>query len=128
LDILLDTNPISPYYGDSVWVNGSLTKAGTTQPFTQNVGQRLRIRLLSFREEWFLDQEYGVPYFQRLLGLKPTKSAIDLIFQQQILDVRGVKEITFFSSTFQNRIYSLSFRVRVVTGEETETISINPFN
>ena len=128
MDILLDTNPISPYYGDSVWVNGSLTKAGTTQPFTQNVGQRLRIRLLSFREEWFLDQEYGVPYFQRLLGLKPTKSAIDLIFQQQILDVRGVKEITFFSSTFQNRIYSLSFRVRVVTGEETETISINPFN
>lgn len=128
MDILLDTNPISPYYGDSVWVNGSLTRAGTTQPFTQNVGQRLRIRLLSFREEWFLDQEYGVPYFQRVLGMKPTKSAIDLIFQQEILDVRGVREITFFSSTFQNRIYSLSFRVRVVTGEETETISLNPIN
>lgn len=128
MDILLDTNPISPFYGDSVWVNGSLTKAETTQPFTQTVAQRLRIRLLSFQEEWFLDQEYGVPYFQRLLGQKPTKSATDLIFQQEILDVNGVKEITYFSSTFQNRIYSLSFRVRVVTGEETDTISINPIN
>lgn len=128
MDILLNTDRLSPFYGDSVWVNGPLTKAETTQPFTQNVGQRLRIRLLSFREEWFLDQEYGVPYWQRLLGMKPTKSAIDLIFQQEILDVRGVKEITFFSSTFKNRIYSLSFRVRVVTGEETETISLNPIN
>lgn len=128
MDILLNTDRLSPFYGDSVWVNGPLTKAEITQPFTQNVGQRLRIRLLSFQEEWFLDQEYGVPYFQRVLGMKPTKSAIDLIFQQEILDVRGVREITFFSSTFQNRIYSLSFRVRVVTGEETETISLNPIN
>lgn len=128
MDILLNTDRLSPFYGDSVWVNGPLTKAETTQPFTQNVGQRLRIRLLSFQEEWFLNQEYGVPYWQRLLGMKPTKSAIDLIFQQEILDVRGVREITFFSSTFQNRTYSLSFRVRVVTGEETETISLNPIN
>jgi hypothetical protein len=128
VDILLDANSISSFYGDSVWVNGPLTKAGTTQLFTQTVAQRLRIRLLSFQEEWFLDQEYGVPYFQRVLGMKPTKSAIDLIFQQEILDVRGVREITFFSSTLQNRIYSLSFRVRVVTGEETETISLNPIN
>lgn len=128
MDILLDTNSISSFYGDSVWVNGPLTKAGTTQPFTQTVAQRLRIRLLSFQGEWFLDEDYGIPYWQRLLGQKPTKSAIDLIFQQQILDVSGVKEITFFSSTFQNRIYSLSFRVRVVTGEETETININPIN
>ena len=128
MDILLNTDRLSPFYGDSVWVNGPLTKAETTQPFTQTVAQRLLIRLRSFQGEYFLDEDYGVPYWQRLLGLKPTKSAIDLIFQQQIFDVSGVKEITFFSSTFQNRIYSLSFRVRVVTGEETETISINPIN
>ena len=77
MDIKLDLNPISPSYGDAVFKNGALTKEDVTQPFTENVGQRLRLRLLTFEGEWFLDTTYGVPYFQRILGRKPTKSAID---------------------------------------------------
>lgn len=114
---------------DILWENGPLTKDYTTQPYTQTVGQRLKIRLLTFMGEWFLDTTYGVPYWQRLLGIKQTsKSAIDLIFQQQILSEPGVKEIVSFDSTFQNRQYSLSFRVKVVTGEITSPIIVNPVN
>lgn len=114
---------------DIVWNNGPLTKDYTTQPYTQTVGQRLKIRLLTFMGEWFLDTTYGVPYWQRLLGIKQTsKSAIDLIFQQQILAEPGVKEIVRFDSTFQNRQYSLNFRVKVVTGEITAPIIVNPVN
>ncbi len=114
---------------DIVWSNGPLTKDYTTQPYTQTVGQRLKIRLLTFMGEWFLDTTYGVPYWQRLLGIKQTsKSAIDLIFQQQILAEPGVKEIVSFDSTFQNRQYSLNFRVKVVTGEITSPIIVNPVN
>lgn len=114
---------------DIVWNNGPLTKDYTTQPYTQTVGQRLKIRLLTFMGEWFLDTTYGVPYWQRLLGIKQTsKSAIDLIFQQQILAEPGVKEIVSFDSTFQNRQYSLNFRVKVVTGEITSPIIVNPVN
>lgn len=114
---------------DIVWNNGPLTKDYTTQPYTQTVGQRLKIRLLTFMGEWFLDTTYGVPYWQRLLGIKQTsKSAIDLIFQQQILAEPGVKEIVSFDSTFQNRQYSLNFRVKVVTGEITSPIIVNPIN
>lgn len=114
---------------DIVWNNGPLTKDYTTQPYTQTVGQRLKIRLLTFMGEWFLDTTYGVPYWQRLLGIKQTsKSAIDLIFQQQILAEPGVKEIVSFGSTFQNRQYSLNFRVKVVTGEITSPIIVNPVN
>lgn len=113
---------------DLVWNNGALTKEFTTQPFTQNVSQRLKIRLLTFRNEWFLDTNYGVPWFQEILGKKPSKSKVDQILQQQILEESGVKEIVSFNSTFQNRQYSLSFSVKVVTGEITSPIIVNPIN
>lgn len=114
---------------DIVWRNGPLRKEETTQPLTETVSQRLKIRLLTFMGEWFLDTTYGVPYWQRLLGIKQrSKAAIDLILQQQILEESGVKEIVSFNSTFQNRQYSLSFSVKVVTGEITSPIIVNPVN
>ena len=70
---------------DIVWVNGPLMKDQTTQSRTEVVGQRLLILLKSFEGEWFLDTSYGVPYFQFILGHKIKKSAVDLIFQREIL-------------------------------------------
>lgn len=124
MDILIDT-----VTNDALWVNGPLRKSETSQPYTQTVAQRLKIRLLTFQNEYFWDTSYGVPYFQRLLGQKQvSKASIDLIFQQQILLESGVKEIVTFSSTFSNRIYSLTFSVRVVDGTITSPISIVPIN
>ena len=125
MDLLLDLDPISPSYGDLTWKNGPLTPDYTTQSRVDVVAQRLRIRLLTFREEWFLDTSYGVPYWS-ILGRKIKKSAVDLIFQREILAENGVKELTFFESTFRNRQYSLAFRVKVATGDETETITLTP--
>lgn len=126
MDLLLDLDPLSPSYGDLTFKNGPLTSAYTTQSRVDVVAQRLRIRLLTWREEWFLDTSYGVPYLQRILGFKIKKSAVDLIFQREILAENGVKELTFFESTFENRKYSLSFRVKVTTGEESGLITITP--
>lgn len=123
MDFLLNDNH------DITWNNGPLTKEFTTQPLTQTVGQRLKIRLLTFLGEWSFNTVYGVPYWQRLLGTKQTsKAAADLIFQTQILAEEGVKEIVSFESTFVNRQYSLVFKVRVVTGEVTAPIVISPLN
>lgn len=121
MDILLDE-----VSHDVVWNNGPLTKEFTTQPLTQTVSQRLKIRLLSFKNEWFLDTNYGVPWFQEILGLKPSKARVDKILQQQILLEPGVKEIVSFSSTLVNRQYSLNFRVKVISGEVTAPILISP--
>lgn len=114
--------------GDVIFVNGPLTKSDVTQPLVETVQQRLFIRLRTFLGEWFLNTAYGVPYFQDVLGKKTTKSAVDLIMQQQILAEVGVKEITYFNSTLINRQYSLNFRVKVVDGSTTDTISITPPN
>lgn len=125
MDILLDLDPISPGFGDAVFKNGPLTREGVTNTRSLTVAQRLRIRLLTFREEWFLDTSYGVPYYQEILGLKPGKTKVDQIFQEQILLEEGVKEITSYQSSFVNRKYSAVFRVRITTGEETEEITLN---
>ncbi|MCY1446501.1 hypothetical protein D9M71_630750 [compost metagenome] len=73
-----------------------------------------------------MDTTYGIPYYQSILGRKVTKSAVDLIFQTKILAENGVKEITEFNSTFVNRVYSLSFKAKVVNGEVTDLITITP--
>ena len=95
-----------------------------TQPLVETVQQRLFIRLRTLYGEWFLNTDYGIPYMQRILVFKNTKSSVDLIFQQNILAETGVKEITYFNSTLVNRQYSLNFRVKVVDGSTTDTISI----
>ena len=111
---------------DLIFNNGPLTKEFTTQPLVSTVQQRLFILLKTFQGEWFLDTEYGIPYWQDILGKKVNKQRVDLIFQQKILAENGVKEITYFNSSISNRNYSAQFRVRVSTGEETGTITITP--
>lgn len=114
--------------GDVVFVNRPLTKDGVTHSLVEVVQQRLFIRLRTFYSEWFLNTDYGIVYFQRIIGFKNTKSSVDLIFQQNILAETGVKEIVSFNSTLINRQYSLNFRVKVVDGSTTDTISITPPN
>lgn len=120
MDLLLDEN------NDLVFFNGPLTLEYTTQPLVQVVAQRLLILLQTWQEEWFLDTTYGIPYWQSILGKKTSKAAVDLILQEKILAENGVKEITYFNSSLVNRAYSAQFKVRVVTGEESETITITP--
>jgi len=120
MDLLLNADH------DIVWANGPLLKEQTTQSRVDVVAQRLLILLSTFEGEWFLDTSYGIPYFQSVLGRKTKKSTVDLIFQREILAENGVKELTFFESTIVNRQYSLTFRVKVTTGEESGLITITP--
>ncbi|MNQ81959.1 hypothetical protein D3C85_969970 [compost metagenome] len=107
---------------DLLFVNG---ECPVTTESREVVAQRLKIRLLTFRNEWFLSLSYGVPYWQRILGKKVTKAGVDRIFQEDILKERGVLEISSFNSTFKNREYSMSFRVRTNGNQVTEEITIN---
>lgn len=128
MDLLMVLDPADPSFGDLTFVNGPLPRSYTTQELVEVVTQRLFIRLRTFRDEWFLDTAYGVPYHQRILGKKVPKANVDLIFQEQILAENGVKEITFFQSTLVKRQYSLTFKVKCIDGRETPAISINPIN
>ena len=113
---------------DCVFINGPLTKEGITSPLTETVAQRLKILLLTFMGEWFWDTTYGIPYYQSILGRKTTKERVDLIYNQKILSEPGVREIITFDSTLKNRVYSLTFSVRVTDGTITAPITITPIS
>lgn len=126
MDLLLNTDITNPSFGDLTFKNGPLVPESTTQSRVDIVAQRLFIKLRTFQEEWFLDTGYGIPYFQRILGHKISQSDVDIIFQREILAENGVKELTFFESSMTGRSYSLTFRVKVTTGDETSNITITP--
>jgi hypothetical protein len=127
LDLLLNTDITSPSFGDLTFKNGPLLPENTTQSRVDVVAQRLFIKLRTFTSEWFLDTSYGIPYWS-ILGQKISQSDVDIIFQREILAESGVKELTFFESSMTGRSYSLTFRVKVTTGDETSNITITPPN
>ena len=101
---------------DCVFVNGSCPVTLTPREI---MGQKIKIKLLTFRGEWFQDTTYGVPYWQEILGHKVSKSRVDMLFQEAILEEQGVTEIVEFKSSIDNRVYSLTCKIRIYDGSIT---------
>lgn len=117
MDLLLDEN------NDLVFINGECPVTVTQQ---EVVGQRLKITLQTFLEEWFLDLDVGIPYFQHIFQKHKDKSSVDTIFQQAILNDPGVIELLSYESTLEaaSRRFALSFEVRVAEENSIATINI----
>lgn len=117
MDLLLDRDT-----HDMVFVNGATP---TTQDIRDVVAQRLKISLSTFLGEWFLDQDVGIPYFQRVFGKQRSKSTVDAIFQAKILEDEDVIQMLSYDSTLDGatRTFSLTFKVLTVAGETTVDVA-----
>lgn len=94
----------------------------TTSP-DEALAQRLWIKLQFFKGEWFLDTEFGVPYYQEILGVKTRLNVIDAILQAAIIETGDVASINSFTSSLDaaNRTYKATFRVTsALTGNNVE--------
>lgn len=113
----------NPNTNDLIFINGACP---VTYENKVTVAQRLKIRLLTFRGEWFLDTTVGLPYFQTILVRGVSKATIDAIFQEEILSDPDVVELVDFNSLIdvQARSYNLSFRVRTNQNQVTDYIDI----
>ena len=118
MDILLDKET-----NDAIFINGA---APTTYYDPEVVAQRLSVRLLTFVGEYGFDTNFGVPYWQRILGFNINKADLDYIYQREILKEEKVAEIKSFQSSISNRVYSITFSVRLVDGSFTDEITITP--
>lgn len=109
--------------GDLVFTNG---QCPITEDFADSTAQRVYIMLRTFQTEWYLNTDVGVPYLQRILGKKIEKRIVDNILQQKILAENGVVSIYDFESSISDmRVYEVSMRIKVSTGEViTETFSL----
>jgi len=113
MDILLDETT-----HDALFINGATP---TTSSIADGLKQRLKIKLLTFKGEWFLDINYGTPYFQQIFGKNRSKGTVDIIFRQVISSDQDVVAITRFASTLSaDRVYSLNFAVKSRDGTTIE--------
>lgn len=121
MDILRKDN----YGGDVIFYNYPLTREQMTCGLRASVSQRLVTRLKTFKGEWFMDNTYGFPFFQEVLGKKINKEDVDTIYRREILKERGVKNLTYFKSTLgKDRVYKLEFRFSVGDGVFSDVIGL----
>ncbi|MFV5926793.1 hypothetical protein ACLIKC_06890 [Klebsiella aerogenes] len=84
----------------------------------ERVRQQLEFRLSLFRGEWFLDGDFGTPYFQSILGKQVTETGAINAIKSQILDVDGVTAINSFNWNFdrKNRLLTVEFEAQTDYG------------
>ena len=106
--------------------NGLLISNGDFQ-LTSTLGemckQSLAITLNTWKGEWFLDNNLGVPYLQQIIGTARKKDIVDKVLLAQIADNEYVDSIKSYTSSEDraNRYYNATFTV--VVGEDTVTTS-----
>lgn len=111
IDIGLD-----PVSGDVVFTDYDFTLVDDTKQIMQNLSIRLRFVL----NEWFLDITQGIPYFEFFFVKAPNEIQVESILKEEIVNTRGIVELTQFSSTFNaaKRTYAVRFGARSIGGEE----------
>jgi hypothetical protein len=118
-DLLLDaTGNLVIENGDLVLVRG-----------IDGVAQSCRIALQMFEEEWFLDLDVGIPYFQEILGHKADVAvrAAAVAFTAELLAVSGVIAVTQMDveQVPRTRGLKVTWRVRTDLGDTpADTINL----
>ena len=112
LDLLLDSD------GDLVVTNDLQMVSGIDA-----VTQLVRIAILEFKGNWFLDLNLGVPYFQELLGHKFNASRAATAFRRVVLSVPEVVEILKMDVQFigTTRQLQVSWEARTEFGDTAST-------
>jgi hypothetical protein len=90
------------------------------------VAQAVYTRLKLLQEEWWEDQEDGLPLFQQILGKfgqNGNKDAVDLLVRSRILGTTGVTGINSFSSTYTASTRQYSFSCEIETEYGTTAIT-----
>lgn len=87
------------------------------------IGQRIRDRLLTFKGEWFLDLSYGPDYRADILVKNPSINVVTAVLKKEILKSADGK-FTDFSAEFVNRKLTISFDLQTSNGTVTEEITL----
>lgn len=92
---------------------------------SESLAQRLKIKILTFEGEWYLDVDEGVPYFQSIFGKNRSKESVDAIFKKTITEEPEVEALLSYESNISEvtRVFSVSFTVR--SSNEDENIPVN---
>ncbi|MEL6348039.1 MAG: hypothetical protein AAFV53_33335 [Myxococcota bacterium] len=93
--------------------NGDLPHVSRYITGPELIAQKIRIRLLTWRGEWLLNQEDGIDYLSLSEQKPPDTEAIADLLRAEILGVDGVVDIDGFTVTFTGERLSASGTVRI---------------
>ena len=84
----------------------------------ERVAQQIKITLLAFLGEWFLDQRFGVPYLESVMIKNPNMAYIRGILRGKILDVPDVKSVDSLSTqiNIKTRTLTVSYEANTAYG------------
>lgn len=85
----------------------------------QSTAQRLKVRLLVFLREWFLNQNFGQPYYEQVFRKAPDIALIEDAFKATILSTPRVIEILDFELDFNANVRKLFLNFSVSTLDGT---------
>jgi hypothetical protein len=86
----------------------------------EEIKQRVSIRLRAFEGEWFLNTDYGVPYFFDILGTKSLDlNIVESLLRIEILGVEGIKEIIGSSIDYDPNERKVSYTFQATTINNT---------
>lgn len=106
------------YGGGSATSLRSAVSSQLTTATSENLAQRLSIRLKTFKGEWFLDENLGIDYFGQVIGKNRKKATIDALLQSEIVRDAEVLQIAEYDSVYDNtlRKLNISFKTRTLDG------------
>ena len=81
----------------------------------ERVAQQIKVKLLTFLGEWFLDTTWGVPYLEYILVKQPNQELIKQILSEQISSVDDVKSLNVLELDYQVKIRTLIVNYEVST-------------
>jgi hypothetical protein len=81
------------------------------------IAQACRIALQMFQEEWFLDLDAGMPYWQAILGQKPDVSipAAGIAARSELMSVPGVIDVPLLDVTYDGPTRKMTIKWQVST-------------
>lgn len=88
--------------------------------------QKVKIVLLFFFAEWFLDVTLGIKYWELIFVKNPNLTLIDSLYKVALTEINGISELTAYDSEFDGsgRILSVTFTANTDFGELTQEIVI----
>jgi len=93
------------------------------------VAQQIKMNLLSFLGEWFLDVTYGVPYLEEILVKNPRMASVETILRSHIQSVPDVIRIDHLGLNWdrQNRYLFVEFACTTNLGPIQESVKLEIF-
>lgn len=74
------------------------------------IAQSVKTKLLSLKNDWFLNRKDGIAWFD-YLDKNPNTQSLEMECKRRILSVKGVKEITFFDIQLNSETRQLLIQV-----------------